>query len=500
MTRAVAIAAVWVIAVVARARAETRPSYTGKLDGTLLGAPATFDPAAAQSHAEITLAELLFDTLYRLEPAATGYQAVPHLAIAMPELNASKTVARIAIRKHVEFHDGTPLTAKDVALSLERARSGPGRWALASIAAVKATGHTVEITLRQTESDLATMLALAPAAVTPGGKPPAAKPVGSGPYRLDALDRTNRRLVLVAFEGHFAGRPYVDQLVLRWHSQPDAEAKRFELDESQVSARGPSAFANGQPKYRSNFVDGPRTVLVFVGFGGKHPQVTGDRDFRRALDLALDRNALATVQHGEAIAPTNEPLPSEAGGAALPAAAKFGDVTQARSALAAAATRVPALATANLPQLVLEIGFEETRPDDRELAERVARALGKLSITATLTALSATDLRERAANGALDLWIGQLAAPLTTSWAWWASAFAAGGDGWAATTLANGALTTAAARSEFTARRPIVPLVFRGIRLWHRSDIRGVRFDAFGRACWADLFVFGHPIKTQVTP
>jgi hypothetical protein len=33
--------------------------------------------------------------------------------------------------------------------------------------------------------------------------------------------------------------------------------------------------------------------------------------------------------------------------------------------------------------------------------------------------------------------------------------------------------------------------------LWHRSDVRGVSFDASGRPCYADLFYFGTPVKSR---
>jgi hypothetical protein len=42
---------------------------------------------------------------------------------------------------------------------------------------------------------------------------------------------------------------------------------------------------------------------------------------------------------------------------------------------------------------------------------------------------------------------------------------------------------------------PIVPLMFRAVHVWARSDVRGVAFDAVGRPCFADMFLFGTPTK-----
>jgi ABC-type transport system substrate-binding protein len=481
-----------VIAIASVAHAETRPRYAGKVDGALLGAPATLDPVHAQSHAELTVTGLIFDTLYRVE---LGGVAEPRLAAGKPEIDDKSRAVRIAIRKGVKFHDGSTLTPDDVAASLERARTGAGRWALAPVASVKATGDAIELTLRA-PVDPAAMLSLAPTAITRGGRAPGAKPIGTGPFMLEAFDRTNRKLVLGAFEDHHAGRTYLDRVTLRWFDKSDTEAKQFETDNAQLSARGTAAFTGGQPKYKAGAVDGPKALLVYVGFGKKHADVLREPAFRKALDLALDRNGLVSVNRGEAVQPAGEPLPVEAGGNAPTPAIRTGDLAAAKLAFADAQKRVPALSPSSASQLTLEIAFEDTRPDDREIAERVARALGKLGIAATLTALPGTELRERIAKGSTDLHLGQLAAPLPLGWAWWSAAFAAGGDDWAAQKLGAGQLTLEGARKEFAARRPIVPLMFRGVRMWHRADLRGLRFDATGRPCLEEVFMFGAPVKS----
>jgi ABC-type transport system substrate-binding protein len=222
---------------------------------------------------------------------------------------------------------------------------------------------------------------------------------------------------------------------------------------------------------------------LFVGFGRAHADVTGDRGFRRALDLALGRGAFTTIGTGERVVPTRMPVPVEAGGAALEAAGRVGDLDKARRELGDAGRRAA--------RVKLEILVEETRPDDREIAERVALALDKLGIAAVITPLAAQTMRARVARGQCDLWIGQLAEPLTTALAWWNAAFAAGNDD---APVMQPQLDFAKA---FTERLPIVPLMFRSIRMWHPTNVRGMSFDASGRPCYADVFVFGGPTPTR---
>lgn len=288
--------------------------------------------------------------------------------------------------------------------------------------------------------------------------------------------------------------------MLRWYDTPDGEARRFETGTSQISARGVAAFAGAQPTYRADDVEGPASLLVFVGFGRAHPDIAADRGFRHALDLALARGALTAVGSGERVVATRAPVPVEAGATALPTAGRAADPDAARAQLATAQQRVPSLAADKLAALRLEILVEDSRPDDREIAESVVLALDRLGITAAITAVPAATLRERAGKGTCDLWIGQLAQPVTSAVSWWGAAFAAGGDDWADKQLVTGALDGALAGKTFADHLPIVPLMFRAVRIWHRTDVRGLGFDATGRLGFADLFVFGEPAKSRSKP
>ncbi len=484
------------VALVGDAHGEGRPRYDGNVEATLLGGPASLDPLAARSHAEITLAGLVFDTLYRVAGSGT---VVPHVAAALPVLDERQTTVRIAIRRGIRMHDGSELTAQDVAASLERART-QARWLTASILAVRGDGDAVLLSLRAPTPELALLLAQPQLAITKAGRPPGERPVGSGPYSVERLDRLRRRIVLRAFDQHFAGRPYVDQLALVWYETPDGEARRFQTGRSQVSARGAAAFVGGQPRFRSEDVEGPPALLLFVGFSRAHADVTGDVAFRRALDLALSHGGLTTISSGERVVPTRSPVPVEAGGAVLDPAGRAGDLRAARAQLADAARRVAALAPARLGRLRLEILVDETRPDDRQIAERVALALDKLGIRGVITAVSPLVLRERLARGQGDLWIGQHAAPIGAPLVWWAAAFEAGGVDWAAGALASGTIDPAAAAREHVRRVPIVPLMFRSLRMWHPTNLRGLALDSLGRPSYADIFLYGPAVPNRGRP
>jgi MarR-like DNA-binding transcriptional regulator SgrR of sgrS sRNA len=454
------------------------------VEASLLSEPVALDPVAAQSHAELTVVGLVFDTLYAISPDGT---ASPHLALGPPELDATRTVAHVALRPGVMFHDGAPLTATDVAASLERARGAS--WVLAPVSVIRVAGDGVDLVLRTPGAELATLLALPQTAITRRGQAPGwARPVGSGPFAIESVDRVNKRLVLRAFDDHFAGRAYLDQLVLDWFDTPDGEVRRFETGAAQLSARGVAAFANATPRYPASAVESPAALLVFVGFGKQHAQVTGDRAFRAALDLALDRDALAKITSGERTLPTRLPLPTAAGAVVLDAAGRAGNVAAAKAQLGS--SRNPLLLPASLPGLRLTIIYDQSRPDDLEIALRVSRGLDRLGIGFTIEAVMPEKLRERVVRGDCDLWIGQLAAPISVAMAWWGAAFAAGNDSWVAARLGAGTLDAAEVARQFASRLPIVPLMFRSLLVWHRAEVRGLGFDASARPGLADLYWF----------
>jgi peptide/nickel transport system substrate-binding protein len=475
----------------APARAESRPRYGGRIEAALLGAPATLDPVLARSHAEVSLAGLLFDGLYRLDELGG---VAPQLAAGAPQLDEARGVVTISLRQGALFHDGTPINGAAVAASLERLRGSAVGWILAGVTKITATDAGLELAGAVDLSTLAQRLALPQAGIVAARAIRAdavgASVVGSGPFTLASLRRREREIRLAAFESYHAGRPYLDEVVLRWFDQPDGEARRFEIGSSQISLRGATSFAGAQPKFRADTVEGPSAVLGFVGFGTGHPEITARREVRAALDLALARGGFTTLGSGEQVIPTRSPVPPQAGGPALEPAARGGDVAAALAKMAAPGAGARPLTQATLAAIQLEVLIDDSRPDDREVAERVVRALDKLGIVAAIAAVPATTLRERVERGPCDLWIGQLAAPVTDAATWRQLALAMAPR--KGTKRGSGD-----AARRFELEQPIVPLFFRGLRASHRTDVRGVAFDASGRLDFADLFLFGDPTRVK---
>jgi MarR-like DNA-binding transcriptional regulator SgrR of sgrS sRNA len=471
LSRAALLAATLVAHAVAPpvARGEGRPRYGGEVVATLLGRPSSFDPVRARGHADVAAIGLVYDALYRLD---AGGAAVAHLAAAMPSVSADGKEARVPLIAGVTFHDGRPLTAADVVASLERARKALGY--LRPIAGVRADGDAIVLALARPLPELAVLLAAPATSVTPGGRAPTSKAIGSGPFAVVAVDGPAGEMRLAAFAGHFAGRPYLDRVTLRWFQTADDEARGYERGALDLSLRGAVAFAGHQPKRATRAIASPPTLLVYLGFG-KHTYAS--RALRRALGLAIGRDAM----RGDRAVPTTSPLPVELGGEPGTTAA---DLPQARVALAGDA----ALAGRRFDVIV-----DRSRPDDRAIGEKVVAALYRLGLASTLVELTPAQMAERVRDQTYDIRVDNLALPTRDAGAAWAAAFAAGDDDWAARKLATGPLDGLAVRAAFAERLPIVPLVHRALRVHHRADLRRVELDALGRIGLADAYFAAAP-------
>ncbi len=473
------------IAIAGRAEAESRPGYGGAVVGTVLGEPATFDPIAARSPADTAVVGLLFDTLYRIGPDGRIGLGV---AAAFPEVSGGKS--RIAIRPGVHFHNGATLSAADVAASLVRVKASDGAgWLLAAVDDITIDGDTV--VLGTARKDLAQLLTAPATSITPrGAAPRPTGPIGSGPFRFAALKRD--RLELERYAEHFAGPPYLDRVTLRWFVTADGEARLYETGGADWSLRGATAFAGGAPKHPTEQLDGPATVLVYLGFGTSHLPITANRDFRMAIDAALARGGLDVVGVGERVVPTYDVVPVDLGGPELPDGADRARLAAAQAALARAAVATPELAPTQIHKVSLELLVDSSRPDDREIAERVVVALDTLGVAATIAPVTAPELAQRVAHGPCDLYIGHLAVAVASPAMMFAAAYAVGGDRDTARRLGGTAgFDASRTRTGFHKRLPIVPLLARGVRVHARRDLRGLWFDGAARLGIADLFVWG---------
>ncbi|MFG1687181.1 ABC transporter substrate-binding protein [Nonomuraea sp. NPDC049269] len=132
----------------------TTPAGVGQVDKVtwaLYRGTTSIDPITAGDYPEITVTSLLCESLFRQAPDGS---VEPGLATRL-DFPDPKT-AVLTLRKGVTFWDGSPMTAEDVAFSIERNRDpkGGGYWVpvLNRVTSVEATGP-LEVTLKLKRAD-----------------------------------------------------------------------------------------------------------------------------------------------------------------------------------------------------------------------------------------------------------------------------------------------------------------------------------------------------------
>jgi peptide/nickel transport system substrate-binding protein len=266
----------------------------------------------------------VFETLIRQD---ARQRLVPGLALDWRATGA--TTWEIALRPGVRFHDGTPLTAGDVAASLRRAGSlagSPSSFALytRAIVAVEVGGPLLlRITTRAPHPLLPNDLSLVPVIAARHAAAPTeafdrgAAAVGTGPYRFAAF-AAGQRMVVERNPAHWEGpQPWarVDQRVLRQGAARAAALLAGDVD--AIEAPPPETLDRlaGQgglvlSRSASNkvvflFPDVGRDPTPFVTDAAGRPispNPLRDPRVRAAISLAIDRAAIAErVLNGEGL-------------------------------------------------------------------------------------------------------------------------------------------------------------------------------------------------------
>lgn len=221
--------------------------------------------------------------------------------------NPDDRVWRFYLRPGVRFHDGRPLTTGDVVASLERARSHPeskSAGALVAIEEVRAVDpRIVEIRTATPYPILLNKLVFFYVLPAGGGEGTAAEishPIGTGPYRLAAYLPAEERLRLRAFDEHWRGPPPAERVEYRFVADPEERVRLLLAGEVElINELPPEAVAAVSSDPRFRVAARSSLSVTYIQMNVAVPPFDDPR-VRRAIDLALDRQALVDhTLHGQ---------------------------------------------------------------------------------------------------------------------------------------------------------------------------------------------------------
>ena len=269
------------------------------------GVPTNLDPGIAISGAVPLIARQVFDTLVTYTLTSTDIE--PALATRWSVSRDGLTWS-FTLRSGVRFHDGTLLTAAEVADSFARQLSRDGGvapvrpvWAAllrgvpGVVREVRASdARTIQVTLSQPYAPLLTVLAHPGFAVVKSGTGPDGVPrlLGSGPYRVSEV--APGRMVLEAQPNHWSGGPRTERIVFM--DVGNEERAEADLDAQTLDAWFPS----GPPRRSEGALSIPGPRVGYLSFQADHEPFLRRR-IRQAVAAGLDPAALGAVMDRAAI-------------------------------------------------------------------------------------------------------------------------------------------------------------------------------------------------------
>lgn len=216
--------------------------------------------------------------------------------------NKEKSAIELTLRKGMLWHDGSPVTTRDLAWSLERAgdekNGNPMQFMWRKLGGFRVRGDTVTVQVKEFEPALLKWLGFLTAYIMPekaftasgGGAGWDAKPVGSGPYRVEKFER-DAYIRLKAFPGYWGPKPAFETVVFKFVPDPASRIAEIESGKSDMTLEVPyEEYDRLIAKPGLTGVAYPMSDIAILFITDREPML--DRNVRLAAAHAIDKKAL----------------------------------------------------------------------------------------------------------------------------------------------------------------------------------------------------------------
>ena len=293
--------------------------------------PPTLDPHLTTDAGSAAIIVEVFGGLVTINP---DLEVAPDLAESW-DISSDGRTYTFNLRGSAQFHDGKPVTAEDVLWSLERATdpktlapvaqqylgdivgvAAKLEGAAQSISGVRIVDdRTLEITIDAPKSYFLSKLTYPTAFVLDRNNVESAEenwldqPNGTGPFRLTRYD-LGEILILARNENYHLGPPYLDEV--EFIMSGGNSMIMYENHEIHVTGVGladlervqdPSSSLNAELR-----IAPPDFSVFYIGLNVNEPPLD-DPKVRQALNLAFDRQAIATTVYDDLVNPAKSIIP-----------------------------------------------------------------------------------------------------------------------------------------------------------------------------------------------
>jgi peptide/nickel transport system substrate-binding protein len=282
------------------------PANDGTYAEAVLGSIDTLNPLFANTSAEQSASYLMFSRLLRYDK--TGH--INYDLATDIKINDTNTVYTVSIRPDAKWHDGTSLTANDIAFTISliknpNVRSTITGWDDIVVKVINDT--TIEFTLKATYAafEHALTFPIVPkhilGSVAPSdirGNSYSWKPIGSGPFKINDMgvqnvDTTSGRKVIsmIRNEDYYGGTAKLARFQLHNYDTTDAIVHALALNEVNAAADLSPADI-GQVDSKRYIVSSKPIQSGTYAIINTRSELLSDVVLRRALQLSTNTQAI----------------------------------------------------------------------------------------------------------------------------------------------------------------------------------------------------------------
>ena len=279
----------------------------------------SFNPLIATNHSNQLVCSLVYENIVEVN---NSFEVIPNVCTEW-EYNDTATTWLLTIDNSRTFHDGTPVTARDVRYSLDRAVSSDrflGRFSTFQGAAQDGDDK-LYITLSVGDTQFIKLLNVP---IIKYGTYDDKFPVGSGPYdyvfeetpeELDeegnvVVEATQTLIALQGYEGYYKVKKLpVETVYLKEYTEAEDIINAFEDSYVDVVINDPSSYTNLGYASTNEIHTYATTNMHFVGFN-QSSRIGAISGFRYAMQYAFNRAYLETLLNGNATASAIPMVPS----------------------------------------------------------------------------------------------------------------------------------------------------------------------------------------------
>ena len=301
------------------------PGYGGELREGVIGLPRYINPVLTVTDVDRDISELVYSGLMAYDHG----NLVPDLAQSF-KISTSGLAYTFTLKPGLHFHDGTPLTAEDVAFTIQKIQDPTLKspraadWSHVSVQVISPT--EIEFDLKQPYSPFLsiTTVGILPKHIWGAFNTDQfnlskynIEPIGSGPYRVSSIDRDSGDIPtayhVTSWNGYYGAKPYIGTISFIFLA--DSEKILAAIDQGSIdSAASVSSEAAARlatdTAQAYTVISAPLPRIFGVFFNQSQNPIFADINVRQALNMSVDREAIVNLVLNGYGSPIDGPLPS----------------------------------------------------------------------------------------------------------------------------------------------------------------------------------------------